>query len=152
MPKNELLKASFAFEYTPAHYYRMSRGKKVYENSRYPTFAFRYDRAFPLGGSLPSPSYHLTELSVRQQVEFGMFNQLAWSVNAGAFWDADQMQFPDYKHFAATRFPVTERSFESGFSLLDNYAYSTDTLIFALWSYTIVSLIPNWVILLDFRK
>lgn len=127
MPRNELLKASFTLEYTPAHYYRMFEGRKVYENSRYPTFLFRYDRAFPLDGSLPSPSYHLTELSVQQHIEFGMFNQLVWGVNAGAFWDPDQMQFPDYKHFATTRFPVTERSFVSGFSLLDNYAYSTAT-------------------------
>lgn len=127
MPRNELLKASFALEYTPARYYRMFDGKKIYEKPRYPTFTFLYDRGFPLDGSLPSPSYHLTEFSVRQRVGFGMFNQLVWEMNAGAFWDADRMQFPDYKHFATTRLPVTDRSFESGFSLLDNYAYSTAT-------------------------
>lgn len=37
------------------------------------------------------------------------------------------MQFPDFKHFATTGLPVTERSFDTGFSLLDNYAYSTNT-------------------------
>ena len=123
----QLLKASFALEYTPAHYYRMYRGKKVYEESKCPTFTLRYDRAFPLKGALPSPSYHLAEFSARQSIEFGMFNTLDWAVNAGTFWNKSGMQFPDFKHFATTGLPVTERSFDTGFSLLDNYAYSTNT-------------------------
>lgn len=126
MPENRLLKASFALEYTPAHYYHMRNGWKVYDKPRFPTFTFRYDRAFPLGGSMVSPSYHLTEFTVKQEVEFGMFNRLFWSANAGSFWGARSMQFPDYKHFATTRIPITEHSFDTGFALLDNYAYSTD--------------------------
>lgn len=126
MPENELLKASFALEYTPAHYYRMSHGKKVYEESRFPTFTLAYERAFPLAGEQKlSPSYHRAEVSIRQQVAFGMFNTLSWSAKAGTFWGAKQMQFPDYKHFSATRLPVTERVFDDGFFVLDNYAYST---------------------------
>lgn len=125
MPENELLKASFALEYTPAHYYRMSRGKKVYEKPRFPTFTLGYEQAFPLSGTTPSPSYQRAEFLARQKVEFGLFNVLAWSVNGGMFWDAKQMQFPDYKHFAATRLALTERTFNDGFFLLDNYAYST---------------------------
>lgn len=127
MPENELLKASFVLEYTPAHYYRMIRGRKVYEESRFPTFTLRYDRAFPLDGMKPSPSYHLTEFSARQKVEFGMFNNFNWYVNAGAFGDVDKMQFPDFKHFATTSLPFTERTFDTGFALLDNYAYSNNT-------------------------
>lgn len=127
MPENELLKASFALEYTPARYYRMSQGKKVYEESRFPTFRVEYEQAFSLSGAALSPSYRRTEFSARQKIEFGLFNTFAWSVNAGAFWDTKQMQFPDYKHFAATRIPVTERTFNNGFFLLDNYAYSTAT-------------------------
>lgn len=99
----------------------------MYEESRYPTFTLRYDRAFPLKGTLSSPSYHLAEFSARQNIEFGMFNTLDWAVNAGTFWDKKGMQFPDFKHFATTGLPVTERSFDTGFSLLDNYAYSTNT-------------------------
>ena len=126
MPENRVLKASFALEYTPAHYYHMRKGWKVYDKPRFPTFTFRYDRAFPLGGSMVSPSYHLTEFTVEQEVEFGMFNRLYWSANAGGFWGARNMQFPDFKHFATTRFPLTAHSFDTGFALLDNYAYSTD--------------------------
>lgn len=127
MPKNELLKASFALEYTPAHYYRMLRGEKNYKESKFPTFTLRYDRAFPLNTTVPSPSYNLAEFSARQNIEFGMFNTLFWSVNGGTFWNARQMQFPDYKHFAATSFPLIGRTFDSGFTLLDNYVFSTST-------------------------
>lgn len=127
MPENELLRASFSLEYTPAHYYRMDRGQKVYEDSRYPTFTLRYDRAFAMNNTKPSPAYHLAEFSARQQIEFGMFNSLNWYVNAGAFWNKSEMQFPDFKHFASTSLPFTERSFDTGFSLLGNYAYSTNT-------------------------
>lgn len=127
MPENDILKASFELEYTPAHYYHMSRGKKVYEASRYPTFALKYDRAFPMSGSRYLTSYHLMQFSAKQKIEFGMFNRLHWSVNAGSFFDAKNLQFPDFKHFASTRILVTERSFDTGFSLLDNYVLSTNT-------------------------
>lgn len=127
MPENDILKASFELEYTPAHYYHMSKGKKVYEASRYPTFAVKYDRAFPMSSSGYLTSYHLIQFSAKQKVEFGMFNRLLWSVNAGTFRDAKNLQFPDFKHFASTRILVTERPFDTGFSLLDNYALSTDT-------------------------
>lgn len=127
MPENDILKASFGLEYTPAHYYHMSKGKKVYEASRYPTFALEYDRAFPMDGARYLASYHLMQFSAKQNLEFGMFNRLHWSINAGTFWNEKNMQFPDFKHFASTRILITERSFDTGFSLLDNYALSTNT-------------------------
>jgi hypothetical protein len=128
MQRYELMKAAVALRYTPAHYYRMLQGQKQYLPAKYPTFTARYERAFSQGGAETlSPSFHRTELSIQQQMEFGLFNRIYWFVNGGAFWDAEDMQFPDYKHFAATRIPVTDRSLNLGFALLDNYAYSTRT-------------------------
>lgn len=128
MQRNELMKASVSLQYTPARYYRMFQGRKYYQASEYPTFSVKYERAFSHGGAeILSPSFHRTELSIEQEVEFGLFNRLNWFVNSGAFWDASDMQFPDYKHFATTRIPVTEHSLNRGSALLDNYAYSTNT-------------------------
>lgn len=127
MPENELLKLSLGLEYTPAHYYRLSKGKKVYEESRYPTFTLKYDRAFPMKDSRYQTSYHMMQFSARQNIEFGMFNRFNWSVNAGLFWKARNLQFPDFKHFASTDIWVTTRSFDTGFNLLGNYALSTNT-------------------------
>jgi len=128
MERNELMKASVYLKYTPARYYTMFHGKKYYRPSEYPTFTVGYERAFSNGGHEKiSPSFHRTELSVEQEIEFGLFNRFHWFVNGGAFWDAETIQFPDYKHFATTRIPVTEHSLNQGFALLDNYKHSTNT-------------------------
>ncbi|MDR0745700.1 MAG: DUF5686 family protein, partial [Mediterranea sp.] len=125
LQQHELMKASAALQYTPAHYYRMSQGRKYYLPATYPTFTVRYERAFSSGGAETlSPTFHRTELSVEQEIKFGLFNRIHWFANGGAFWDAGDMQFPDYKHFTTTRIPVTEHSLNRGFALLDNYAYS----------------------------
>ena len=128
MPKNELLQASFALRYTPAHYYRMIGGKKVYAYADYPTFTLEYKRAFSHGwaGTL-SPAFHRMEFTTEQKIDFGMFNTLSWLIGGGTFIDAKNMQFADFKHFATTTLPVTERSFDKGFSLLGNYECSTHT-------------------------
>lgn len=128
MPTNQLLKASFYLEYTPEHYYRMRGKRKIYEKSSYPTFRLSYDRAFDHGGhDIVSPVYNRMELSARQSVDFGLFNTFNWYVNGGLLWGERNMFFPDYKHFASTKFPLTGRTFSEGFSLLDNYEYSTST-------------------------
>lgn len=127
MSKNDLLKSSFVLAYTPAHYYHMVAGKKKYEDSAFPTFTLGYERAFPMKGSRYISSYHRVVFSAKQTVEFGMFNRLSWYANAGAFFHAKDLQFPDYKHFATTNLPFTERGFSEGFSLPGNYSYSTAT-------------------------
>lgn len=127
MPKNDILKTSLELEYTPAHYYHISQGRKVYEDSRYPTFTLKYDRAFPMSGKQYLTSYHLMQFSAKQEFEFGMFNRFVWSVNAGSFLNAKNLQFPDFKHIASTHIWITERSFDTGFSLPDNYTLSTNT-------------------------
>lgn len=41
--ENDVLKTVLGMVYTPAYYYHMSKGRKVYEDSRYPTFALKYE-------------------------------------------------------------------------------------------------------------
>lgn len=135
MPDNDLLKTSLLLEFTPEHYYHMSNGKKIYESSRYPTFTLRYDRAFPVNGSRYLTSYHMMQFSVKQNIEFGLFNRLYWSINSGSFWNVRNLQFPDFKHFASTDIWATTRSFDQGFNLLDSYLLSTN----ARWMQTNIS-------------
>ena len=125
MPVNNLLKSSFELNYTPAQYYRIVKGRKVYEEPLFPTFSLRYERAFPMSSEKYVTSYHRLEFGARQAVDFGMFNRFSWNVNAGLFRNAKQLQFPDLKHFASTRMPLTERNFDTGFFLIDNYRYAT---------------------------
>ncbi|MDO4165010.1 MAG: DUF5686 family protein [Bacteroides sp.] len=128
MPGNKILKATFALQYTPARYYHLtSKGRKVYEDSRYPTLALSYERAFPVQGDEYLTTYHKMQFLAWHEWEFGVFNRFCWSAQAGIFWGANNLQFPDFKQFASTRIWVTGRSFDSGFSLRDNYALATDT-------------------------
>lgn len=128
VPRNNLLQADISLEYTPEHYYRMFRGRKYYENSRYPTLLVQYKRAFSHGGkNKATPSSHRLEISLNQNIEFGFLNNLNWYVNAGTFPDKNDLFFADFKHFTATKLLVTEYSFERNFSLPDNYKYSTDS-------------------------
>ncbi|MCD7900106.1 MAG: DUF5686 and carboxypeptidase regulatory-like domain-containing protein [Bacteroides sp.] len=126
MFENGFLKLSASLTYTPGRYYYMYGGKKYYENSLYPTFSLRYQQGFTRKAlEKVSPSYHRTEITIHQKIDFGLFNTFSWRVNAGAFLDVKEMRFQDFKHFATTRIPVTEHSLDENFSLLDNYAYST---------------------------
>ena len=127
MPINELLKMTLGLQYTPAHYYRTSKGKKVYESSAWPTFTIQYEKAFDINRAVTSSVFQSANVSAKQNIEFGMFNQLKWSASCGLFWDKNNMQFPDYKHFMSSGLPVTEHSFDETFVLLNNYAYSNNT-------------------------
>ncbi|WP_321334623.1 DUF5686 family protein [uncultured Bacteroides sp.] len=125
MPENNVLKSSLILEYTPAHYYHLVDGRKEYDDSDFPTFTLRYDRGFPMKERRSVTSYHRVEFSAKQAIEFGLFNRISWFINAGAFFDAKDLYFPDYKHFETTSIPFTEALFSEGFSLPDNYEYST---------------------------
>lgn len=127
-PHSELLKATAIVQYTPPRYFRMYQGRKVYDPSNLPSFTFKYERAFATGGAETlSSSFHLTEFSAHQEFDFGLFNRIVWHANAGAFWDAADMTFADYKHFATTHNVVTEHSFDLGLALPRSYIYSTNT-------------------------
>ena len=127
MPINELLKMTLGLEYTPAHYYKISLGKKVYEKSVWPTFSIQYEKAFDINRGATSSAFQSFSLSAKQNIEFGMFNQLKWNASCGLFWDRSNMQFPDFKHFSSSGLPITEQSFDNTFVLLNNYAFSNNT-------------------------
>ena len=127
MPINELFKLTLGLEYTPAHYYRISKGRKIYEKSAWPTFAIQYEKSFDMNCSVSSSVFQSASFSAKQNLEFGMFNKLKWSMSSGLFWDKKNMQFPDYKHFSSAGLPVTESTFDNTFVLLNNYSYSNNT-------------------------
>lgn len=122
---NEALTATAAITYTPAAYYYVINGRKKYLASRFPTICLSYTRGF--GFKHDAPAYNRIDLSIEQEVEFGIFNEIVYQVRGGMFVGASGLQFPDFKHFAATRFPLTSHSFSHSFVLLDNYGYSTDS-------------------------
>lgn len=136
MQPNKALKANIALEYTPAYYYWDYKSRKIYSRSKYPTMILHYQQAIPVKeGS--SASFGMAELTVRQEVNMGMFDKINYLVNAGKFFNRHRMYFPDYKHFDTNELFITGKVLENSFSLLDNYAYSTSRQwVQAHFSYT----------------
>ena len=53
-------------------------------------------------------------------------SELEYFVNTGAFFNKKDMQFPDFKHFSASKLIFVPTRFASTFTVLDNYEYSTN--------------------------
>lgn len=123
MESNKALKADIAVEYTPAHYYWKYGERKRYVRSKYPTLSLHYQQAIPLGDDR-SASYNMAELTVRQEINLGMFDRITYRINAGKFFNTDRVYLPDFKHFEVNELFITGKRLESSFSLLDTYAYS----------------------------
>lgn len=114
-------------EYTPRYRYEIRDGRKVYVDSRYPTFTVRYESGLPLT-SEPASTFDVLQLSVRQKVTLGLFDRLNYYVNAGKFLGSDNLFFPDAKHFHINELPVSGQTFDGSFNLLDNYSWSSGDL------------------------
>jgi len=54
------------------------------------------------------------------------FDNISYTLNAGKFLTSKRVFFPDYKHFKTNELFVTASSLENSFSLLDNYAWSSN--------------------------
>lgn len=125
MPANTAIKASVQLEYTHKYYYWLHNERKMYSRSGYPTLMLRYEAGIP-SGHTASASFNRLELGIRQQIELGMFNNISYSVNAGKFLSSKEIYFPDFKHFNTNQLFITGSRLENSFSLIDNYAYSTN--------------------------
>lgn len=120
---SEALTANVSVSYTPSAYYFIKNGRKHYLQSRFPTFTLSYTRG--IGFKDGTPSYNRIDVKVEQEIGIGIFNKIIYQVRGGAFIDASGLQFPDFKHFSATCFPLTTHRFADSFVLLDSYEYST---------------------------
>lgn len=125
MPDNTAMKASLQLSYTPRYHYRMNRGKKIYAYSNYPTFSLQYEKGIPVNSG-NSSSFDRLEGSISQTVKINEFNSFNYSMNAGKFFSSTHVYFPDFKHFNTNELFITGSSPDNSFSLLDNYAWSTD--------------------------
>lgn len=125
MPDNTAFKANIQIEYTPNYYYHLYQDRKRYRHSKYPTISLRYEKGIPTGQE-PSASFDMLEVGIRQKVELNAFDHITYQVNAGKFLSSKHIYLPDYKHFKTNELFVSGYVLNNSFSLLDNYAYSTD--------------------------
>ena len=125
-PDHTATKANVMVSYTPRYRYRLNRnGQKRYVESAFPTFSLFYEKGIP-GKAVSSASFDRLDLGIDQKIKLNMFDHLQYFVNAGKFLSRKQLYFPDFKHFSTGELFLTTHFFENSFSLLDNYAYSTN--------------------------
>ncbi len=122
---NMLAKYNIALYYTPELYYMIEKGKKRHIKTRFPTFGITFRQGIPGNGSDYSKFYS-SELVVAQNIRMGLFNRFHYMVNAGKFFNKNEFNYIDYKHFNSANQTVTGKEFDTSFSLLPYYTYSTN--------------------------
>jgi len=116
-------------KYTPGSYYRIVKGVKQMEQSKYPTFNLNYTGA--LSGVFGSnSSYQYINLGVDHHIALKNLASLNYSISYGKFFDVTRIHFSEYKHFNTQPLPVMVAGFEKSFQLLDYYKFSTSDQYF----------------------
>ncbi|WP_027470202.1 DUF5686 family protein [Saccharicrinis fermentans] len=112
-------------DYTPKYYYRINGNYKRMVHSDYPTFMLRYKGGFSDLWSADS-RYDLLVLGISQKLEWSFMYHLTYDMSAGYFFDHSSMHFSHFKHFNTSEIPVSFKSWERNFNLLNDYEYSTN--------------------------
>jgi hypothetical protein len=124
MPDNTLTKVAVQLEYTPRYHYRIRDGKKRYAYSKYPTFTLNYEKGIPTDNKR-SASFDKLEMSIKQDIDFNLFNTFGYFMNGGTFLSANRIYFPDFKHFNSAD-PFYTNNLLHNIFCVPNYVYSTD--------------------------
>ncbi|WP_346858219.1 DUF5686 and carboxypeptidase regulatory-like domain-containing protein [uncultured Draconibacterium sp.] len=70
--------------------------------------------------------FNQLDLSWHQQANISQTAGIDWHLNAGYFFNNDQMHFSQYHHFKTAEIPVLLSSFTNTFQLLNDYEFSTN--------------------------
>ncbi|MEN6618721.1 MAG: DUF5686 family protein [Rikenellaceae bacterium] len=110
--------------YTPKYFYRVSKGRKKYVHSAYPTFMLKLTVA-PGEEKQTSSRFASLELGANQSIKLNIYSKIKYSLSAGTFINKERLFLPDFKHFRANDIMLSEDDFDKNFLLLDNYTLST---------------------------
>lgn len=114
-----------SLSYTPRYYYRIIKGRKVYDHSDYPTFTATYQTAFRLTDKEEQAEYKRLILGVNQNVELGIWSRLTYSASVGSNFSSKRMYAPDNHYFSTMPLSVTFDTFDRSFALLPSYTHAT---------------------------
>ena len=126
IPDHTATQASVNITYTPRLYYRIrENGRKRYERTSYPTLSLSYKKGISTD-NIKSASYDRLDATVFQDIKLNLFDRINYFVNVGKFLNSKRVYFPDFKHFNTNDLFLSTSFLDHSFSLLDNYAYSSD--------------------------
>lgn len=112
-------------EYTPRHYYyRLPNGRKIYQNSKFPTFFIRNRMAIP-GIVSSTTDYNLLEIGAKQHINWGLAHSFTYYLKGGFFLNRNTISLMQDKYFNNQDVPVIIGSNVNAFNLLPFYRNST---------------------------
>ncbi|MEJ8803615.1 DUF5686 and carboxypeptidase regulatory-like domain-containing protein [Pontibacter sp. H249] len=119
---HQALTLTAALSFKPGMRYISHPNDKINLGSKYPRFTFTYRGSIKALGS--DVQYNLANLTISDDVSFGLFGASQYSLTTGTFWGKEDMRLMDYKHFNGNR--TIFAGVYNGFQLLDYYRYSTN--------------------------
>lgn len=106
-------------------YWTRPDGKFNIGNDQYPTLTLTYEKG--LAGSEKKYDYDFVMARINQELELGNKGNLDYNFKAGKFFNADQIAFPDFKHFNGNQTHVSGGgTYTSVFNNLPYYSASTN--------------------------
>lgn len=119
-----------AIEYTPRlRYYTDKEGKRVAQDSRWPTFWTQYRCG--IGNTSEDAKSNFSQLSfnILHKKNFSLTDKFDWEIGYGAMFEAQNASFADWKHFAGSKKLCAISDMASGykgFVMFDSYRLSTN--------------------------
>lgn len=120
-----------SFDYTLGIYYRKRQRKPWLQESPFLFINdfYSFNLIFKQGVKdifSSDANFSHIDFKFRQQANLSPSSGIDWQINAGYFFNADQMHFSQYKHFATSEIPVSMKAFTNTLQLLNDYQYSTN--------------------------
>ncbi|MDX8339675.1 DUF5686 and carboxypeptidase regulatory-like domain-containing protein [Draconibacterium sp. IB214405] len=120
-----------SFSYTVGMNLRKSQRKPWMEESPFLFMNdfYEFDLSFKQG--IPdilnaTSDFTRIDFSVHQQANITPSAGIDWQLNAGYYFNADQLHFSQFKHFGSAEIPLMLKPFTHRFQLVDDYLLSTN--------------------------
>lgn len=128
--KYNLVKAGFTAKINFAQkYWSRPDGKYNLQDEKIPTFYLGFEKAF--SGSDKKYEYHLATARMTYSATLGNKGYLQMNMKAGKFFNADNIAFPDFKHFNGNQTHIGQSdAYLNVFNLMPYYSNSTNKSYF----------------------
>lgn len=103
--------------------YQTRPDRKITYKPKTPDVWIRYKKGIEVLGS--DVNYDMLEVSVNDDMSFGLVGQSQWNVSVGGFLNDKKMSFVDFKHFSGNSLFYSRVDGLRQFQMLDYYQFST---------------------------
>jgi hypothetical protein len=117
--------------FRPGQKYLMLPNEKINMRSKFPELTILYKKAIP-GFAQSAVAYDFISCSVSDYLNLRRLGKGQFLIRAGKFFNANHLQFMDYKHFSGNQTYFSDFSFQK-FQLLDYYGFSTADQFAEAW-------------------